>query len=71
MVLAPSNWLYGIVAVSDKGRIVWSTQTGGMSRKGTTTWALNIFPHGVNTCGDIVGMSTTRVAVRMKKLVCD
>ncbi|MGQ0641877.1 MAG: hypothetical protein ACT4P6_14095 [Gemmatimonadaceae bacterium] len=71
LVLAPSNWLYGFVAVSDKWRIVWSTQTGGMSRKGTTTWALNIFPHGVNACGDIVGKSTNAVAVLMKKLVCD
>ncbi|MGQ0641872.1 MAG: hypothetical protein ACT4P6_14070 [Gemmatimonadaceae bacterium] len=71
LVLAPNASLYGRVAISDKGRIVWQTATGGMSRKGTTTWALNIFPHGVNTCGDIVGMSTTSVAVRMKKLVCD
>jgi hypothetical protein len=69
-VLAPSNWLYGFVAVSDKGRIVWSTQSGGMSRKGTTTWALSIWPNGVNACGDIAGYSNSG-AVRLKKLVCD
>lgn len=71
LVLAPNNWLYGFVAVSDKGRIVWSTFTGGVSRRGTTTWALNMFPNGVNACGDIAGMSNLGVAVRMKKLVCD
>lgn len=70
LVLAPSNWLYGFVAVNDKGRIVWSTSTGGMSRKGTTTWALSIWPNGVNLCGDIAGYSNSG-AVRMKKLVCD
>ena len=71
LVLAPSNWLFGFVAVSDKSRIVWQTATGGMSRKGTTTWALAIWPHGVNACGDIVGQNTNGVAVRMEKLVCD
>lgn len=71
LVLAPSSWLYGFVAVSDKGRIVWSTQTGGASRRGTTTWVLPIYPNGVNACGDIAGMSNLGVAVRMKKLVCD
>jgi probable HAF family extracellular repeat protein len=70
LVLAPSFFLYGFVQLSDKGRIVWQTATGGMSRKGTTTWALSIWPNGVNACGDIVGMSTNG-AVRMKKLACD
>lgn len=73
LVLGPNNNL-SRVSVSDKGRYVWSVTTNGlyagMSRKGTTTWALSIWPNGVNACGDIVG-SENGLAVLMKKVVCD
>ena len=73
LVLGPNNNM-SYVSLSDKGRFAWSVTTSGattgMSRKGTTTWALSIWTHGVNGCGDIVG-SENGLAVLMKKVVCD
>ncbi|MGQ0648444.1 MAG: hypothetical protein ACT4P7_12835 [Gemmatimonadaceae bacterium] len=59
------------LAMSDQGRIVWPTTTGGMTLRGTTTHALAISPRGVNKCGDIVGASRRGLAVLMKKTTCD
>jgi hypothetical protein len=62
---------YGTVAISNKARVVWGTPSGGgTTRRGTTTHALALFPFGVNTCGDIVGMEGG-LAVLYKKSTCD
>ena len=58
-------------AISDKGRIVWTTPgLTGQTKLGPTTISLALQPYGVNNCGDIVGRENSR-AVRYKKTSCD
>jgi hypothetical protein len=61
----------GHVAISDRQRAVWGAPNGtALTRKGTTTTGLNLFPHGVNACGDIVG-TESGLAVLYQKRYCD
>jgi hypothetical protein len=59
--------------ISDKSRIIWAAGTGwgGRSSKGTALSFLTIVPYGINTCGDIVGMTSGAVAQLWKKTTCD
>jgi uncharacterized membrane protein len=61
----------GNVAISDQGRAVWGTPSGtALTRKGTNTVGLNLFPRGINACGDIAG-TESGLAVLYKKRYCD
>ena len=59
------------VAISDKGRTVWTASSGpAMTLYKGTLKSLPLLPFGVNLCGDIVGYEGAD-AVLYKKVTCD
>jgi uncharacterized membrane protein len=62
----------GLPRISDRGRTIWENAAwSGRTTRGTEIRSLLMAPTGVNTCGDIVGVTSGGQGQLYKKNVCD